>query len=379
MRKLYGIAIALAAIMLLSPVAAGFNISDSEIDEEIPISLNASEPAFDENMVDISSMSNDSLIQSIGQIESEAILSIDSVSMAQINSASAESIKSAIINGTPLVLSGDSSSLNALDGMSIVMDKNADVTVIYCDPLTKNLHYFTVDSENNAQTIAMDWLNSKIAERNANKSQSASSTASNDVGNVFTASAYIDGHNGSTLTIDKTYTRVGTSSTEKYYQIRYDLKFEPNLAQNIYNADAYVISDIKKLNTFQRLVTHSPSGNVSGVKDSEINVNLDIFKSDAGFSYSDNWVYSISEVLVKDRSTSNCLDIWHDIAPGKSSSVINYVASPGAIVAVQNGSNYYVEDVYKVTFCTPYHGIWPWDPDYHYYTNETSQTIELTI
>ena len=369
MRKLYGIAIALAAIMLLSPVAAGFNISDSEIDEEIPISLNASEPAFDENMVDISSMSNDSLIQSIGQIESEAILSIDSVSMAQINSASAESIKSAIINGTPLVLSGDSSSLNALDGMSIVMDKNADVTVIYCDPLTKNLHYFTVDSENNAQTIAMDWLNSKIAERNANKSQSASSTASNDVGNKLVSEDVKESSTGNKLIVHTEYEKIGRSNDNNYYITKYNLSVKLNGAWHISIMNNSC--DVDKLNSNQKLITYGPN-RFEGENSERAIVDLTLKQGLIDFNRS--WTYDRGSIFIDYGETdSNYFYIDHVMEYNNEYAGTNFAASPGTITSASVLTNYYVEEQYMVKFCKPYNGIWPWDPDYSY------DTISITL
>ena len=306
--------------------------------------------------------------QIVEDISPNEILAIDSSTLSEFSINEGATVKEALYNGIPLVISGDSTSLMTIKGMSLVMNENADATAVYCDPVTKVIYYLSVESENNAEEIATEWIQSKMNE--------TSGLSADSYGDVVVSEGWRYCQDTTKLNVSTVYEKLGEGNGKKFYAVKYGLQSVPTTDYR--TADMTISCDVKHLNSIQDLISYAPT-TTSGT--SSVSVSLSLSASDSGVSggVSKSWGYSVQDVMVNDRSdlSTDHFETFHDIDEDKNIGTVTYMINPGMLVSVSAGSQYYSEDNYQITQRIPYNHTWVWDPYYSYPVFDMSLRVLL--
>lgn len=306
--------------------------------------------------------------QIVEDISPNEILAVDSSTLSEFSINEGATVKEALYNGIPLVISGDSTSLMTIKGMSLVMNENADATAVYCDPVTKVIYYLSVESENNAEEMATEWIQSKINE--------TSGLSADSYGDVVVSEGWRYCQDTTKLNVSTVYEKLGEGNGKKFYAVKYGLQSVPTT--NYRTADMTISCDVKHLNSIQDLISYAPT-TTSGT--SSVSVSLSLSASDSGVSggVSKSWGYSVQDVMVNDRSdlSTDHFETFHDIDEDKNIGTVTYMINPGMLVSVSAGSQYYSEDNYQITQRIPYNHTWVWDPYYSYPVFDMSLRVLL--
>ena len=306
--------------------------------------------------------------QIVEDISPNEILAIDSSTLSEFSINEGATVKEALYNGIPLVISGDSTSLMTIKGMSLVMNENADATAVYCDPVTKVIYYLSVESENNAEEIATEWIQSKMNE--------TSGLSADSYGDVVVSEGWRYCQDTTKLNVSTVYEKLGEGNGKKFYAVKYGLQSVPTTDYR--TADMTISCDVKHLNSIQDLISYAPT-TTSGT--SSVSVSLSLSASDSGVSggVSKSWGYSVQDVMVNDRSdlSTDHFETLHDIDEDKNIGTVTYMINPGMLVSVSAGSQYYSEDNYQITQRIPYNHTWVWDPYYSYPVFDMSLRVLL--
>lgn len=347
MKKLYLIAIAIAALMIASPIVSCISGFDSESDNDAPIALNTeimSERIINLNLVDSSSLS-----KTIADVSTDSVLMMDSSTLSEVVSADTQVMKNAISNGTPIIVTGNPQLLQTI-GMTVAINPNATVSAVYYDPISKTTYcYGSVSSETDTSDVT-SWLDSV----KSNQAMALSSSTNYEEVLVYNEPMTCDGK--AKINASAVYSKLGTSNGYTYYLVQYNA--ESVILDNAWHtADITVSCDVDAKNAFQNLVDYGPDSTIGTISGS---IGVDV-GSTIGFSAS--WSYSIPEVQVHNQCdlSEDYFKIWHDT--NESRSDVTTRAKPGMVVSVQQGSHYVAEDIFYVNYLKPYYDkLWPWDP-----------------
>ena len=248
------------------------------------------------------------------------------------------------------------------------MNENADATAVYCDPVTKVIYYLSVESENNAEEIATEWIQSKMNE--------TSGLSADSYGDVVVSEGWRYCQDTTKLNVSTVYEKLGEGNGKKFYAVKYGLQSVPTTDYR--TADMTISCDVKHLNSIQDLISYAPT-TTSGT--SSVSVSLSLSASDSGVSggVSKSWGYSVQDVMVNDRSdlSTDHFETFHDIDEDKNIGTVTYMINPGMLVSVSAGSQYYSEDNYQITQRIPYNHTWVWDPYYSYPVFDMSLRVLL--
>lgn len=295
-------------------------------------------------------------------VTSENTLIMMNDSLTQAVNDQPIALASTIMNGTPVVIEGDATSLTSL-GMTIAVDPNSDVSAVYRDPISGTIYCYGAESDSdNATDLAMAWLDIV---------KNSTSSADSDV--VLTYTKTLDcSDKKAQINGTATYTELGNSLGKTYYSVRYHAE-SVCLDDEWSTAHIMVTCDVDANNAFQGLVSYGPSNT-----DGEVTQSVGVDISAGGPGLSASWSYTISETTIENRCNTgeNFFQIYHDT--NENNHKMTTLVEPGMIVYVQDGSHYTATDEYNVNYYKPYYEhLWFWDPYYEF--EDYTLTVDVVI
>jgi hypothetical protein len=137
----------------------------------------------------------------------------------------------------------------------------------------------------------------------------------------------------------------------KYYSFHYFQSGQPNHSSGYRIADIYLEASHPSHHT---IIGHAPS-TTSGTQGSSVTVSLGIGMSGFSGGASGSWVYSISDVVLRNTSSmaTGKINFWHDVSEDKAVGS-GYSVEPTTTIRVPNGKSYNVTDVHKIQMCKEY-------------------------
>lgn len=304
------------------------------------------------NAVDLDEIETTALTEMINEVDSDDVMIASAETLVSMAEDSIIALKGLVESGVPLIVNGNPYVLQNI-GISVIINPSANYSAIYCDPVSKAIYCFGIESSGPiAEDTAMTWADSV---------RFATTTASNiEFGNTifYQETKICDGDRGR-INATATYSKLGTSNGYTYYAIEYNCEaVARDSAWSV--ADITVSCDVDANNAFQHLIDYGPDSTGS-VTTTSASVSLSV-GTDTSIGVSVGWSYTVPSTVIHNQcdSSEDYFSIWHDIDENTADDTVR--VKPGMIVST-NSSIYSATDVYEVRFMGPnYNRFWPWDP-----------------
>lgn len=352
------LASAIAVLCLAGPIV-GFAGTDAEGDYSY---IATDVQAFDidniadvdyRSVIDLDEITSDEFVTSISEIDTDSTMIVSDQRLTLYTEDNIATLKNTIESGIPLIVSGDSNVVQNI-GVSVVVNPDASYSAVYCDPISKIIYCYGIESsEPIAEDAVMAWVNSV---------RSATSVESDiDFGDaIFYQETKICDGDRARINATALYSKLGSSNGFTYYAIQYNCEAVVN--DNDWRvADITVSCDVDKNSSFQNLIDYGPDSTNTETT-SSVSVSMSA-GTDISVEASVGWSYTVPSTIIHNQcdTSEDYFNIWHDV----NENIIDdrtVRVKPGMIVST-NSSVYSSTDVFEVKFRGPYYDkFWPWDP-----------------
>lgn len=379
MKKLCAIAIAIAAIMMISPLI-GIVGSPEQDARENPVALSDANISISDYILkDNLTVSKVSSIEDINSASANTILEISSYPTVESSNSTQffAALSSKIQQGIPVVSTNGSDLFIENDlNVSIAVSPEATLSAVYYDPISGNTACYSVicSDPSKAASLMSNWLEDITNTRLTSSANSISASSNSPIWGKETTS-YTDVVHGDygEVNVRTTYSeQVTESNTHRYFKAVYDLQSVPNpVDKRARTSDMVIWSDVDDLNANNVLRAYGPT-TTSGTSSASVSLSWGVDASGVSVGMSTSWEYSVPDVTVADQSNyaDDFFRTVHDVDESKGVGMNTYKIEPGTIVSTLKSSNngaYRAYDNYEVVFCNTYEHLWPWDPYFHQY------------
>lgn len=313
-----------------------------------------------DKVINLNNFDTEKVDDLLSDLSPDSIVYLDSNVLTKILKNEQKTLKEAITNGNPIVVSGDSTPLQST-GISTIVNPNAVLSSIYFDVAHNTTYCYGIEVSDdaiisNAQITedVTSWIDSV-------RSNASTNEDSTNYDNVVIYNETKICSSGGKIHATGIYSFLGNSNGFAYYSIRYNM--ESIITNTSWGtADMTVECDVDSRNSFQHLIDYGPD-TTAGTVTTGLSVNLSAGTTGLQAGSSVSWQYTVPEVTVHNEcdSSEDLFKIWHDTNEERHDTTTR--VQPGAIVSVNQGSQYMSYDNYIVQYEKPYEShFWPWDP-----------------